>query len=84
MARCFLLRIFFGGINVADNWSFLDHISTSSTDNSTADDVRACVDAAGDMGTSITGAAGLDVGGDGNASGNGNNSGGVSSESSGG
>jgi hypothetical protein len=68
---------------VADNLSFLDHISTSSTDNATADDVRACVDAAGDMGTSITGAAGIDVGGDGNASGN-NSGGGVSSESSGG
>jgi hypothetical protein len=68
--------------NVADNLSFLDHISTSSTDNATADDVRACVDAAGDMGTSITGAAGINVGGDGNASGN--DSGGVSSESSGG
>jgi hypothetical protein len=64
------------------DWGFLDNISTSSTDNPTADDVRAGVDAANDMGTTITGAAGIDVGGDGNA--NGNDSGNSSSESSGG
>ncbi|NJN12442.1 MAG: hypothetical protein HC815_32565 [Richelia sp. RM1_1_1] len=38
------------------------NFSLLSTDNSTADDVRACVDAASDMNTSITGAAGVDTG----------------------
>jgi hypothetical protein len=58
---------------MASNWDFLDNISTSSTDNPTADDVRACVDAAGDMGTTITGAAGIDVDGNGNVNGNDSN-----------